>query len=274
VKPAACEYARPESLQEALDLLARHGDDAKPLAGGQSLLPLMALRLARPALLVDLQALPELRALELREGWWHIGAMVTQREVEAHAGLPALVRAAVRQIGHFQIRNRGTAGGSLAHLDPAAEWPALALATGARLLLAGRGGRRELTAEEFIRGPLESALEPDELLLEVRVPGPPAAWGFAEVARRPGDFALAGALRHAERVVAFGAGPVPQRLRAVESALAEGPPEAARIRRLAAADLEARGDVHASSDYRRTVTAELVARVVTRPEEVGASATR
>jgi carbon-monoxide dehydrogenase medium subunit len=268
VKPAAFEYVRPATLDEAVELLARYQDDARPLAGGQSLVPLLAMRLVRPAVLIDLQDLPELRRITASSGSWRVGAMATQRELERREELPPLVRAAVAHIGHLQIRNRGTVGGSLAHMDPAAEWPALALATAAVLVAQSHAGRREIPAGEFIRGPLTTSLRPDEVLVEVVLPSQPAPWGFAEVSRRPGDFALVGAARHGEHIVVFAAGPTPQRLGSVEAALAAGERSPAALARLAAGEIEARGDIHAGPAYRREVGAELVSRVCsgTEPE--------
>jgi carbon-monoxide dehydrogenase medium subunit len=252
VKPAPFAYHRPETLEAALQLLAEHGDDCKALAGGQSLLPLLAMRLAQPAVLVDLARLPELQE---RRGTT-VGAMVTNTQLERDpGGLAPVIAAALPHVGHFQIRNRGTLGGSLAHLDPAAEWPALALLLEARLTLQSRDrGRRTLAAAEFMKGPLTTALGPDELLIEVDFPAWPAGsrWGFAEVARRPGDFALAGAactvIGGRRRVVVFATGRLPQ--------LVEDPRE-----------VEATGDLHASAGYRKEVAAALVRRVLAQAGE-------
>ncbi len=256
MKSAPFLYHRPTSLGEALDLLAEHGDEAKVLAGGQSLIPLMAMRLAQPAVLVDIGRIPELRR---REGLT-VGATVTNAELEGEGGgLPPVIAAALPHIGHFQIRNRGTLGGSLAHLDPAGEWPALALLLQVRLtLVSRRGGERQLAVEEFMRGPLQPAIEPDELLTAITFPADQPAgspFGFAEVARRPGDFALAGAaciLRGGQpRVVVFATGGLPQLVEA-------GRP------------IEATGDLHASAAYRRATSVDLVARVLA---QAGAGAT-
>jgi carbon-monoxide dehydrogenase medium subunit len=252
VKAAAFIYHRPRSLAEALDLLAEHGGDAKALAGGQSLVPLMAMRLAQPAVVVDLAEIPELRERTATT----VGAMVTNAVLERDLGeLPPIVGAALPQIGHFQVRNRGTVGGSLAHLDPAAEWPALALLLDARLTLRSRDrGERTLAAADFMLGPLTTALEPDELLTSVTFPAWPsnARWGFAEVARRPGDFALAGAacsvLEGRRRVVVFATGALPQLLR-------EGDPIAAT------------GDLHAGAAYRSAVAGRLVDQVLAQAGE-------
>ena len=252
MKPAPFAYHRPESLAAALDLMAEHGDDCKALAGGQSLLPLLAMRLAQPAVIVDLGRVPELRR---REGGV-VGAMVTNTQLERDpTGLAPMIGAALPHVGHFQIRNRGTIGGSLAHLDPAAEWPALALLLDARLILESRDrGRRALAMSEFMKGPLTTALAPDELLTEVAFPEWPAAarWGFAEVARRPGDFALAGAACavHAgrRRVVVFATGRLPQ---LVEEAN----------------QVEAGGDLHATAGYRKQVAAALIRKVLAQAGE-------
>jgi len=258
MKAAPFEYRRPESLEEALDLLAEHGEEAKPLAGGQSLIPLLAMRLAQPALLVDLERVPGLKGL--RDG--RIGAMTSQARLANEAALPGVVKAALPHIGHFQIRTRGTVGGSLCHADPAAEWPALAVLLGAVLHVRSRRGRREVKADEFFVGPLTTSLEPDELLLEVELPAAAGGFGFAEVERRGGDFALVGAAAQGGAVVVFGTGARPQRLVGVEANLAAGGATGPELRALAEHEIEATGDIHASAAYRRSVGAALVERVV------------
>ena len=262
MKSAPFEYRRPETLDEALALLAEHGDEAKPLAGGQSLIPLLAMRLAQPALLVDLQRVPELRGVNRRDGAVRIGAMTRQAELERWPELPALVGAALPHIGHFQIRSRGTVGGSLAHMDPAAEWPALALLLDAELELASSRGRRMLAAAEFALGPLITALEPDELLVAVTLRGADGRFGFEEVERRPGDFALVGAASQGGRIVAFATGARPQRLPGCEAYLAGGGWAGDELRALAEREIEATADIHASAAYRRRVGARLVERAV------------
>jgi CO/xanthine dehydrogenase FAD-binding subunit len=192
VKPAPFEYAAPASLDEALALI---GDDARPLAGGQSLVPMLNFRLARPARLVDLErvGLDHVRV----DGALRIGAMARQatieRSQEIAAGWP-LLRQAVRHVGHPQIRARGTIGGSVAHADPKAELPVALAALGARFHVRSAAGARTLTAGQLFRGPLMTALAPDELLVEIEVPPLPAAacTAFAEHARTHGDFAIAG----------------------------------------------------------------------------------
>jgi carbon-monoxide dehydrogenase medium subunit len=289
LKPAAFEYVRPHSLGEALQAMARWGDECKPLAGGQSLVPLLNMRLAQPAVLIDLARVPELQGIRAGGTELVIGAMTRNVQLEHDGRMPPLIAAALPQVGHFQIRNRGTIGGSLAHMDPAAEWPALALAFDARLSLASARGRRTVPVGEFIRGPLMTALEPDELLVEVvlpvdvavrgtteeRVPPPPnppspgerKGFGFAEVARRPGDFALIGAacLQRAPNRVAvavFATGTTPHRLPGLEGKLAAGLPDERELIEHAASEIQVGGDIHASADYRRHVGARLVARVV------------
>ena len=257
MKSAPFDYRRPETIAEALELLDQHGDDAKPLAGGQSLIPLLAMRLAQPALLIDVAHIDELRGIEMAPGQIRIGAMTRQAELGRTSGLPGIVTAALPHIGHFQIRSRGTVGGSLAHMDPAAEWPALALLLDAELeLISLRRGMRTVPAADFMLGPLTTALEPDELLLAITISGAEGGFGFAEVERRPGDFALVGAAAHGGRVVVFATGAAPQRLD-IPAGL-----EPAEIRRLAEAQIEATGDIHAGALYRRRVGARLVERVL------------
>jgi carbon-monoxide dehydrogenase medium subunit len=262
VKPARFEYHRPESLEAALQLLAEHGEEAKPLAGGQSLVPLLAMRLALPGHLVDLQRVHELRGISVDGRGVRIGAMVSQREVERDGRMPGLVAAAVPHIAHFQIRNRGTVGGSLSHMDPAAEWPAIALVLDAVMVVASVRGGREIPARDFVVGPMMTALEPDELLVEVVLPASADPFGFAEVERRSGDFALVGAARQGYAVCVFACGPRPQRLEGVEQFLRGGGRPGAELQSLAASEIDATGDIHASAGYRRQVGAALVGRVV------------
>lgn len=262
MKPAPFEYHRPESLEAALQLLAVHGDEAKPLAGGQSLIPLLAMRLALPGHVVDLQRIPELRGISTDGPGVRVGAMVSQREVERDNRMPGLVAAAVPHIAHFQIRNRGTVGGSLSHMDPAAEWPALALVLDAVMVAASVRGRREIPARDFMVGPMMTALEPDELLVEVVLPAAEDRFGFAEVERRSGDFALVGAACQGQAVCVFATGPRPQRLERVEEFLRGGGRPGKELEALAASEIEATGDIHASAEYRRQVGASLVGRLV------------
>jgi CO/xanthine dehydrogenase FAD-binding subunit len=280
VKPAPFRYLAPRSRAEALDALRRHGADAKLLAGGQSLVPLLAMRLARPAVIIDLNRIPDLAYVKAVRGGLAIGAMTRQRTAEGHpliASRYPLMQAALRWIGHPQIRVRGTVGGSLAHADPAAELPAAAAVLDARFVVANVRRERVLDAAAFFTGYLSTALQPDEMLTEIRLPPPPrrAGWAFTEVARRHGDFALVGVAvllsgdaggRCADARLAFtgvGAGPV--RIPDAERALAgQRVTEAlaTEVRRIVARRVEPEGDIHATADYRRHVAGVLAARAL------------
>jgi aerobic carbon-monoxide dehydrogenase medium subunit len=263
VKPPRFEYHRPEAVEDALQIMAEHRDQAKPLAGGQSLVPLLATRQARPSHIVDLQRVAELRQISVADGYLRFGAMTRHRDIERDPRMPGLVKAAVPHIGPFQIRNRGTVGGSLSHMDPAAEWPALALVLNAVMVAASVRGRREIAADDFMIGPQMTALAPDELLVEVVVPIHHEGFGFAEVTRRGmGDFALVGAACQGTAVAVFGTGARPQRLSAVEEFLESGGGTRADVSALAASEIRATGDIRASSLYRREVAATLVGTVV------------
>src|SRR5216683_1217876 len=192
------EYACPATVSEAVELLASHDGDAKPLAGGQSLVPMMAFRLAQPALLVDLRKLAELREIKISADGVRLGAMVRWRDIlddQRLAIAHPLLKAAVAEVAHYQIRNRGTVGGSMAHADPAAEMPGIAVTCEAEISVLGKSGARVIKAADFFYGPLMTALTADEIIVDVRLPAWPAQrrWGFQEFARRRGDFALAAA---------------------------------------------------------------------------------
>ncbi|SFO35826.1 FAD binding domain-containing protein [Amycolatopsis rubida] len=281
MKPSPFDYAAPATVAEAVALLGDAEHEAKVLAGGQSLVPMLSMRLARPDVLVDITRIPGLgRCVSGDAGELRIGAAVRQAAVAAdpavRAGWP-LLAAAIDRIGHPQIRHRGTVCGSLAHHDPAAELPAAAVALDARFVLAGPSGTRTVPAAEFFVATFQTALAEDELLTEVVFPAQPAGrgWAFDELARRHGDFATVGVCvlldrigdaAAAARVVFCGAGPVPVRLPAAEAALtgatldADTLAEAARVVR---AELEPPGDVHASAEYRREAAAHLLTRTVT-----------
>jgi carbon-monoxide dehydrogenase medium subunit len=265
-----------------LALLQEHGDEAKVLAGGQSLVPLLNMRLARPSVLVDLGAVDGLAGMERADGHVLLGPMTRQRAVETSADVaavcPMLVEA-IRHIGHVQIRNRGTIGGSLAHADPAAELPAVALALGAEMVVRSSQGGRVVLAQDFFDGHFTTTLQPDELLMEVRVPvteGRQTA--FVEVARRTGDFALAGiaavvrfepdSARVAEiGLTALGVGPTPVRLRDAETAVLGSDLDDASLSAAAAAAAAAVSpatDIHADTDYRRQLVGVLVSRALRR----------
>jgi carbon-monoxide dehydrogenase medium subunit len=280
VKAAAFGYLAPSSREEALAALRRYGADAKVLAGGQSLVPLLAMRLARPAVVVDLNRIPDLAYVRPVRGGLAIGAMTRQRAVEHDPRVAArapLLREAVRWVGHPQIRNRGTIGGSLAHADPAAELPAVAVVLDAQLVLASARGTRTVPARDFFTGYLTTALNPDELLVEVRVPALFAGtgWAFLEVARRHGDFALVGAAvllrgdadrRVSDARLAFvGVSHGPVRVMDAEQALVGrqvSAAVAAEVGRLVEAALDPPDDIHATARYRRHVAGVLAARGV------------
>jgi carbon-monoxide dehydrogenase medium subunit len=279
VKPAPFEYHAPESTKEAVDLLTELGDGAKLIAGGQSLVPVLAMRLAVFDHLIDIRRITALRGIEERGDSVWIGAATTEAEIGRSAliarRLPLLSRA-TPLIGHFQIRNRGTIGGSLAHADAAAEYPAVALALDATVEALSPHGQREIPAAEFFTGIWTTALEPDELLTGVSFPAATGRQGFAieEFARRPGDFAVAGAAVAVEldpggRVSAssiglFGLGPAPARAASAEAAvfgISAGDLDPAEIGQAAVADLDAvPSDLHGTAGYRRKVGAAMVAR--------------
>jgi carbon-monoxide dehydrogenase medium subunit len=280
LKPAPFDYDAPDTVDEVLDLLAEHGDDAKVLAGGQSLIPLLALRLARPARLVDVGRIDALTAI-VANGDLRIGAGVRQRTAERHPGIarhcPSLAQA-LPLIAHVPIRTRGTVGGSVAHADPAAELPAVALLVDAGLVARSRDrGQRVIPAGEFFQGFFETALEPDELLVELRIPARPARTGsaFDELTRRNGDFALVGAgavvgladdgtVRDA-RLAFTGVASTPVRAPSAEALLIGNRPTPDAIAaavEAARADLHPSDDVHATAAYRTHVAGVLAARVL------------
>ncbi len=278
MKPAAFDYAAPRTVAEASALLRARGDEAKVLAGGQSLMPLLAMRLARPSLLVDLGSVDGLDYVREETSGVSIGAMTTKATVERSAVVRArqpLFHAATCLIGHPQIRSRGTVGGSMAHADPAAEYPAAALALGATLRVAGESGERTLAAEDFFVSTLTTALEPGEILIEVRLPAlaPRTGWSILEISRRHGDFAMAGAVTTvaldagriaSARIVLFGVAPVALRASDAEQCLAGEQPGdalyATAAARSRAAVEEPLSDLHASADYRRHLAGVLVQR--------------
>ncbi len=273
------EYACPSTISEAIALLASHDGEAKPLAGGQSLLPMLAFRVAAPAVLVDLRKVLELRRIGITENGVSLGAMVRWRDIlddpELGRAHPLLVQA-VAHIAHYQIRNRGTVGGSLAHADPAAELPAIAVTCDARIAAVGKAGERVIEAKDFFRGPLTTALTSDEIITDIRFP----AWlakrrfGFCEFARRRGDFALAGAAVFYDEdcgkvanahVGAMGVSDRPLRLGAVEEALngiSIGDATIAQAEAKASAAIDPPDDIHATGAYRRTLFGVMVERAL------------
>lgn len=285
MKPPPFEYFDPASVEEALALLKEHGEEAKVLAGGQSLVPLLNFRLARPRYLIDLNRIPAFSYIREVNGGLAIGAMTRQRAVErsplVRERCPLLAEA-MPLIGHPQIRNRGTIGGSLAHADPAAELPAAVAALRGELVVRGADRQRLLTPEQFFVSYLTTALEPSELLVEVRLPAwpPRTGWAFLEVSRRHGDFALvgvaavltvdeAGVCTHAALALT-GVGPTPVLASRAAQGLVGGGPTAEAFEEAARRVSEALrpdSDLHASAEYRRHVAGVLTRRALARALE-------
>jgi aerobic carbon-monoxide dehydrogenase medium subunit len=282
------KYHTPATLAEVLDLLAAHGEEAKPLAGGQSLVPMLTLRLIRPAVIVDLARLEELRGVRRENGTLHIGALVRHRALERGEGTlsacPVLQEAA-GYIGNVRVRTLGTIGGSLAHADPAAELPAVVRALDATIVARGPNGERLIPASDFFVSILTTALRPGEVLVEVRVPvlGPRVGYALEEFSRRAGDFAIVasvaiveldseGRVAHA-RVALAGVGPTPCRLSSVEGALTGARASGETFRRVVAAaslEIDPSSDVHASAVYRKHLSRVLTARALERAAAVAA----
>jgi len=275
MKPAPFTYAAPSTVAEAIALLGEYGDTAKLLAGGQSLMPMMNLRLARPQCIVDLNRVAGLDYIEERDGALAVGALTRQRSLEraplVRQHYPLLYEA-VQLIGHVAIRNRGTVGGSIAHADPAAELPAVLLVHGGSVHVQGPRGIRQIGGETFFHAYLTTALAADEMLTAVHFPRWPAGtgWCFIEESRRHGDFAMVGvavlltldAARLCTRVAVAlcGVGGVPHKMAAAPTLLLGHPPDAARLRAVAqavAAEIEPESDLHASADFRRHLSTVL-----------------
>jgi carbon-monoxide dehydrogenase medium subunit len=274
------DYACPTTLPEAIELLASH-DDAKAIAGGQSLVPMLAFRLAQPSLLVDLRKLADLRGIRISDAGVTLGAMVRWRDIEDDERLETahpLLKAAISHVAHYQIRNRGTVGGSIAHADPAAEMPGIAMTCDAEIAVVGKSGAHVIQAADFFQGALTTALTTDEIIVEIRLPAWPAGrrWGFQEFARRRGDFAMAaaavfydqderGKARNAH-VGVIGVGDRPLRLTAVEDLLNGESIDEATIAKADAATsaaVEPQDDIHASAAYRRSLVGTMVERALT-----------
>jgi aerobic carbon-monoxide dehydrogenase medium subunit len=284
MKPPRFEYHAPASIDQAVELLARYGGDAKILAGGQSLMPMLNFRLARPAALVDVNRIRALAYVREDDGTLALGAMTRQRTIEfspvVAERLPLLLEA-TRWVGHLPIRTRGTIGGSIAHADPSAEYPAVLTALDGEVVVQGPRGRRTLKPPALFETYLTTSLAPDEVLVEVRLPATPVGAGhaFEEFARRHGDFAIVGIAAlvvrdgprcTTARLACAGAGPVPVRLRAAEEilerdGLGEAAIDAAAAR--AAELVEPDSDIHASAEYRRHLTRVLTARALKRAAE-------
>ena len=274
------EYACPTTLPEAVQLLASGDGDAKALAGGQSLMPMLAFRLAHPTLLVDLRKLADLRGIRISEKGVTLGAMVRWRDIEDDARLDTahpLLKAAIAHVAHYQIRNRGTVGGSIAHADPAAEMPGIAMTCAAEIAVVGKSGTHVFQAADFFQGALTTALEPDQIIVEVRLPFWPKGrrWGFQEFARRRGDFAMAAAAVFYDQdargrvmnahVGVIGVADRPLRLAGVEDVLNGHLIDEATITKAeaaASAAVDPPDDIHASAAYRRALTGTMVERAL------------
>jgi carbon-monoxide dehydrogenase medium subunit/6-hydroxypseudooxynicotine dehydrogenase subunit alpha len=279
VKPPQFDYHDPRAMDDALALLAEHGEDAKLLAGGQSLVPLLNFRLTYPGHLIDLGRMPSLSYVRREDGVLRIGAMTRQSTLEASplvAGHWPLLSEALGFVAHAQIRNRGTVGGSVAHADPAAELPVAFTALGAKFHAQSRRGKRSIACEEFFITHLTTALEPDEMLVEIEVPPVPehTGWAFTEYSRRHGDFALGGAavlITLADgactraRIALLAAADTPLRAEEAERSLEGGPVSeeaAATAARLAVENINPTGDIHGGTEYRRHLIEGMVRRAI------------
>jgi CO/xanthine dehydrogenase FAD-binding subunit len=289
MKPAVFAYYDPASVDEALNLMAQFGDQARPLAGGQSLVPLMNFRLLRPAHLIDLNRIGELSYLKAENGALRIGATTRQRQLERSPEVAQrwpLLREAAGFIGHIQIRNRGTVGGSLAHAFPSAELPVAMVTLDASMLLRSKSHERRVGAEEFFVSYMTTALEATELLIDISVPSLPlhTGWSYQEVSRRHGDFALAGAasvisldasghIRHARLTLT---GATPLRAQQVEALLLGEKPGAALFKdaaRRATENIEQDSDLHASAEYRSRACETLARRALAQAAQRAAALT-
>ncbi len=284
MKPAPFDYLAPESIGDAVAALVEYGGHAKILAGGQSLVPMLAFRIARPAALIDLGRVPGLTGLALEGDSVSIGAMTTHRSVELSEGLIGrcpMLGEALAVLGHVAIRNVGTVGGSMAHADPAAEWPAIALALEGRLAVSGTGGERSVAAADFLTGWMTTALMPDEILVGVELTLPPSGTGsaFLEVARRHGDFALAGAavvlsiedgLVSRVRIALLGLGLTAVRAEEAEGLIAGREPTLEAFEAASAAiesSIQPLGDQQGTADYKRHLGRVLTVRALTKAHE-------
>jgi aerobic carbon-monoxide dehydrogenase medium subunit len=278
MKPPAFEYVSPSTIAEAVGLLASRNGNAKVISGGQSLMPMLAFRLASPELLVDLKHVKNLNAIGIDNDGVRLGAKVRWCDIENDQRLAhshPLLAEAIKHVAHYQIRNRGTVGGSLAHADPSAEMPGVALTCEARMTIVGSDGTRVEKAVDFFTGPIQTSLAPDEILTEVHLPAWPAArrWAFREFARRKGDFAMAGValfydLDQKGRAVdahigAIGVSDCPIRLTAAETALNGNPvteETIAAVVKVAKDSIDPPSDIHAPAAYRRSLLGTLLAR--------------
>ncbi len=281
MKLPAFDYACPTTLAETVSLLASSNGDARLLAGGQSLMPMMAFRIASPSLVIDMRKLPGLDRIEIGTDGVRLGAMVRYRDILGDARLrtahPLLV-AAIGHVAHYQIRNRGTVGGSIAHADPAAETPGILVACDAEITVLGEAGKRIVAADDFFIAPLTTALEPGEMITQIRLPAWPAGrrWGFEEFSRRRGDFAMAGAAVFLDRdsagrienthIGVIGMGDRAVRLPAAETIL-DGVMSVddallAKVEKTVAASVDPFDDIHSSAAYRRSLAGTMVKRAL------------
>ncbi|MFC9454509.1 FAD binding domain-containing protein [Streptomyces sp. NPDC056983] len=263
MKPAPFDYVRARSVGQAASTLADAAGDGKILAGGQSLLPVLALRMARPRVLVDINRIAGLATVHPTDGMVRMGALVRHSQLAEQREHPLLAEAA-RWIGHTAIRSRGTLGGSLAHADPAAELPTVAAALDATVHITGPSGSRTTTATEFLVGALETTLADDEVITAIDLPLP-TRWGFAELSRRHGDFGLvtvvAAEVDGHRRIAIGGVGSVPLRPAEAEHLLNEDAP-LARVAAAAGAVAAPSGDLHAPAAYRQAMTEEFTRRAL------------
>jgi CO/xanthine dehydrogenase FAD-binding subunit len=279
MKPAAFDYVAPNSLEAAVEAIAAANGDGKILAGGQSLMPLLNFRMARPSVIVDLMHIPGMSFIERRGDTVAIGALTRHADLEFSdliaQKLPVMA-AAMPHVAHLAIRNKGTIGGSLSHADPAAELPMLAVFYGATIKVQGTSGRRDIPAEDFFVSALTNCLDPDEIVFEIDFPvlTSHAGWAFEEVARRFGDFALASIAVSLEvldsrivdaRVAVMGVADTPRRLREAEDALrGEGEPKtAAKFGKIVRACVSPGSDIHVSAEYRKNLIGALAERAFT-----------
>jgi carbon-monoxide dehydrogenase medium subunit len=282
VKAAAFDYVAPASLDEAVRILASHRGEAKPLAGGQSLIPLMAFRLAKPKCLVDLRRIAGLDKISIAPDGVRLGARVRWCDIESSPALAAaqpLLTQAISHVAHYQVRNRGTVGGSLAHADPSSEMPAVAVTCDAEISVTGSSGTRHIKAADFFVGPLTTLLEPEEIIVEVRLPAWPAPrrWGFEEFARRRGDFAIAGIALFLDQetggravnvhAAVFGACSRPHRIPQAEDFLngrVVDDAAIAEVASIASLAVDPPDDLQGSAVYRRALVATLFERAMRR----------
>lgn len=279
MKLPAFDYVAPGTLHEAVSLLAAHAGNALAIAGGQSLIPMLAFRLATPSLLVDLHLIPDLDTISVSDQGVCLGSKVRWCDIESDARLRTahpLLAAAVSHVAHYPIRNRGTVGGSVAHADPAAELPGIAVTCDAQIAVVGQGGARTIGAADFFLGPMTTALAVDELIVELRLPAWPAPrrWAFEEFARQHGAFALAGialfydvpdGLAENTHIGVIGASARPQRIPEAEAALngrVISEPTILAAAQAASAAVDPADDMDASAAYRRSLVGTLVERAL------------